>query len=124
MTFDLDRRRLLTGGCALAATALAGCSDTDNGHTTYEITNERSSDVLVDFRVYTNSELVLAQEYELGAGASRREENVLAGVEYDIEMNVESEASTYELERNGCEDQELRIRIGEDAVEFDADNCE
>jgi len=124
VTFELDRRRLLAGGCALAATAVAGCSDTDNGHTTYEITNERSSDVLVDFRMYTNSELVLAQEYELAAGASRREENALAGVEYEIEVNVEDEASTYELERNGCEDQELRIRIGEDDVEFHADNCE
>ncbi|MCL9814451.1 hypothetical protein [Natranaeroarchaeum aerophilus] len=69
-------------------------------------------------------ELVIAREYELDSGETRREENALAGTEFEVEVTIDEETATYDLEQKGCDDQELRIRIRDDEVVFDSDDCE
>ncbi|QSG03507.1 hypothetical protein AArcS_2310 [Natranaeroarchaeum sulfidigenes] len=74
--------------------------------------------------MYTGNELALAREYELDSGETLREENALAGTEYDVEVTVDGETETYELAPQGCDDQVLRIWIRDDEVMFDSDDCE
>ncbi len=124
MTISTSRRRLLAASCGLTFGALAGCTESEDGHTTYDIENQRSEGVAIDFRMYTMGELVIAREYELGADETRREENALAGTEFEVEVTVDDETATYDLEQKGCDDQELRIRIQDEEVVFDSNDCE
>lgn len=124
MTIETSRRRILTIGCGVTLTALAGCADSEDGHTTYSIENGRSEAVDIDFRMYTMNELVIAREYELGPGETRRQENALAGTEFEVEVTIGEDTATYDLKSNGCDDQELRVQIQQEDVVFDADDCE
>lgn len=117
-----NRRELLA--CVAGGTAvLAGCLEGDDQTVSIELSNERDSSVAFEFEAYYLNELTLAQNYELDAGEELREEEALAGGDYEIEIDLDDELWTYELGMNSCEHQVLSVVIQDDDVAFDSQDC-